>query len=93
MVVKKCEYCGKAFPTISGSSKFCCRTCKTAFRKAKQDEESQLCWLCKNATGNCSWSKSLKPVDGWGATPVVTKDKEGSIRTYDIKSCPKFIRG
>ena len=27
-----------------------------------------ICWDCKKATtGECSWSKNLKPVDGWKA--------------------------
>lgn len=93
MAVRKCEHCGKIFTTSSESRKFLCRTCRAELRKAKQDEEGQLCWLCKNATGNCSWSKNLNPVDGWEATPITTKDSEGDIYTYDIKSCPRYVRG
>lgn len=30
--------------------------------------KQSICWDCKNSTGGgCSWSKELKPVEGWDA--------------------------
>lgn len=47
-----------------------------------------LCWDCKNATGDCNWSKSLIPVKGWKATPTYNKHQT----SYIVKECPEFIR-
>ena len=41
-----------------------------------------LCWKCKKATGFCSWSHNLTPVEGWKAK----KGKYG----YIVKKCPQF---
>lgn len=46
--------------------------------------EKQLCWGCQNAIGKCSWSRELKPVDGWVA-------EEHPKGRYEIYSCPQFI--
>lgn len=45
-----------------------------------------LCWDCENAVGWCSWSKDLKPVDGWTAEYVPDKD------SYYVEACPQFQR-
>lgn len=46
-----------------------------------------LCWMCKNAvpdgTLGCSWSRKLKPVEGWYAKT----DKIGTL----VIACPEFI--
>ena len=51
-------------------------------------QKDQLCWTCKNALPRgkygCNWSRWLKPVDGWTATP--TK------RGYYITACPQYIK-
>lgn len=50
-----------------------------------------LCWDCKKATGDCRWSSSLRPVDGWDAIKLnLTSSKPYS--TYFVKSCPQFER-
>ena len=49
---------------------------------------STLCWNCANATGNCSWSENLIPVNGWKAI-YVEKDKADS---YIVLECPEFKR-
>lgn len=50
-----------------------------------------LCWDCKNATGGCSWSNQLKPVDSWEAKEInPTNTKPYS--TYIVYNCPLFIR-
>lgn len=47
-----------------------------------------LCWGCSNATGGCSWSKSLLPVAGWEAE-ATTVD---GLPTHRVVSCPEFER-
>jgi hypothetical protein len=55
-------------------------------------ENTQLCWRCQNACGNCSWSKELKPVDGWQATKIKINDSRNrNIYSYSITKCPLFI--
>ena len=56
-----------------------------------------LCWLCQNAGGNCSWSKSFTPVDGWKAVPTKVQagfySKTNDPRftdSYDVYECPEF---
>ena len=90
---KICECCGKKFLTKYKLKKYCTNVCAKEMAQRKRDENGQPCWRCKNACGGCNWSQCLKPVDGWVAIPVTTKDPEGGIRTYDIKTCPKFIKG
>ena len=49
-----------------------------------------LCWKCQNAVPDkkkgtgCSWSISLKPVEGWTAQAV-------QIKLYENKTSPSFI--
>lgn len=67
------------------------------------DVEANICFDCKNAIGNCSWSEvdlskrgrpiKFQPVDGWEAEIVYRKGNGGTIvKTYSIKSCPQFIQ-
>lgn len=93
MYVKICECCGKRFPHKSINRKYCSIECAREKRLQRQMEKDQICIYCKNACGGCNWSKYLKPVFGWIATPIMVKDKEGEIRSYDIIKCPEFIKG
>lgn len=93
MKVNVCENCGKMFVTRSANKKYCSFECKMESIQIRRESMGQICWNCKNATGHCSWSKCKKPIEGWVAFPVITKDREGGIRTYNIKSCPQFIKG
>lgn len=57
----------------------------------------QLCWSCKNAYSNCSWSKNFIPVDNWVATPTKIKCryKNGIVKemdSYRIIKCPLYER-
>ena len=58
--------------------------------------KSQICWNCKKAYGQCSWSKSFKPVEGWEATPtkILSRDNVKKIvietDSFEITSCPLF---
>ena len=47
-----------------------------------------LCWDCSFATGGCSWSDELKPINGWTAKRV-TKQTQDSYMVY---ACPLFSR-
>lgn len=47
-----------------------------------------ICWDCANATGGCSWSKSLVPVEGWKAI----KTKKQTVESYAVYDCPEFKR-
>jgi hypothetical protein len=88
--VKNCENCGKTFVGRSDNKKYCSRYCKVDGMRTKREKEEVPCWRCKRSILECSWMRNLQPVEGWDAEPVVVVDKEGDIRTYKIKSCPKF---
>ena len=42
----------------------------------------------------CSWSRELKPVEGWTATKVSKYRSNGEFAydTYHIVSCPLFLQ-
>lgn len=97
---KVCKKCGKYFYPSGCNQKYCCARCrktdmdkpigirKYTWRNGNDKKETgQMCWYCKNATGNCSWSRNLTPVDGWDAEKTYNVD--GS--SYRIKFCPEFI--
>ena len=48
-----------------------------------------LCWDCKFATGGCSWSDRLEPVEGWVAEQT---KKNTPFQSYIVKDCPLFRR-
>lgn len=48
-----------------------------------------LCWKCSNC-GNCSWSRSFKPVEGWNAKPTCFVDREKVVHSYIVINCPEF---
>ena len=53
---------------------------------------SNICIRCKKSVGLCNWSRHLKPVKGWTATPIKKKTShEGVILDgYFITDCPQF---
>lgn len=51
--------------------------------------DKTLCWKCSNC-GNCSWSRSFKPVEGWNAKPTCFVDREKVVHSYIVASCPEF---
>lgn len=54
-------------------------------------EKHTLCWLCKNAGGGCSWSKTFKPVKGWVAEPTILHiSKDQTLNSFNVESCPQF---
>lgn len=52
-------------------------------------DRTTLCWKCSNC-GNCSWSRSFKPVEGWQAKPTCFVDREKVVHSYIVASCPEF---
>lgn len=47
-----------------------------------------LCWNCTKATGGCSWSKYLLPVDGWEAEETfISNDR---VKSFKVNKCPCF---
>lgn len=50
------------------------------------DQSQQLCWMCAKATGECNWSKKLKPVKGWTAKRV----HHDKWESWLVKDCPEF---
>lgn len=62
---------------------------------AKEERCTQahsICWDCAHSVSNgCSWSsKSRKPVDGWQAKTIHMRC---GLTSYEVKSCPEFVRG
>lgn len=49
-------------------------------------EGDTICWDCKNACGDCSWSRFLMPVVGWEA--IETEVDEN--KSYRVVNCPSF---
>ena len=74
---------------------------KACFRKKKT-----ICWSCKKALGDCSWSKCdedtgeilFQPVDGWVAekTSLLAYSRGGKpkhVASYIVESCPQYEEG
>ena len=99
-MIKKCKYCGKEFET-NGAKKYCSRLCSasvTYHKKVKFSSKDTICWSCKNACGNCSWSRSFKPVKGWKAKKTKLKARRDSgnskyEESYIVKQCPEYQKG
>lgn len=51
-----------------------------------------LCWDCKKAIGECSWSAILRPVEGWKATPTKRVSANGEVHSFRVEECPEFER-
>lgn len=94
MYRKQCLLCGKTFGAKSKNRKYCSKKCKHEAIQRHRKKNEQLCWECKRATGGCTWSDKLLPVEGWDATPTIIKDSEiGEIPSFQIKHCPQFVWG
>ena len=70
------------------------------------NKKQTICWSCKKALGDCSWSKCdkdtgeilFKPVDGWVAekTILLMYRRGGKPRyetSYIVESCPQYEEG
>lgn len=93
-ITKMCATCGILFETTVKNERYCSKKCKAD----DLSKGGQICWHCQRATGGCSWSRSLTPVDGWIAEPRIIRDYDTILReykeihTYKIKFCPLFLR-
>ena len=69
-------------------------------------KKQTLCWKCKKALGDCSWTKLdedtreifFQPVDGWVAekTTLLMYRRGGKPRyetSYIVESCPQYEEG
>lgn len=61
------------------------------------ENTGNICFLCRRACGDCSWSRDFTPVPGWTAKKVMHKINRGRVRTweptYKITACPQFVEG
>lgn len=67
----------------------------------RQKFQCQLCTTCARASGFCSWSSNLTPVEGWDAEPTKLKHQVGRgpkntdatiMESFRIKDCPLYIQ-
>lgn len=68
----------------------------------KNTQTGQLCTTCARASGFCSWSQELIPVEGWHAKPTMIKhmnnkgdnveEKTAYTNSYRIYACPLYIQ-
>jgi hypothetical protein len=104
---KKCKICGKPFEGKKGQ-RYCSIRCRPSFNKRKvlpikkerdfsTKEGETICWVCKNATGGCSWSARLEPVKGWKAKEApIRLTRKGYTKytdSYVVLECPEYVRG
>lgn len=99
LYVRECKnkLCKKIFKTYQKNQVYCCPKCRTPKNETVKERIScsfyrQLCWRCKNATGGCSWSRCLKPIEGWKAKKITIKDSMGDFTSYRITYCPEFVQ-
>lgn len=68
--------------------------------KAKKQFMPTLCWKCIHAVPDdalgtgCSWSRELKPVEGWNAFQANTEEDSyypPSRPVYHVLYCPQFV--
>lgn len=53
---------------------------------------SSRCWDCHRATGGCSWSDSLIPVEGWTAEDTKRIRGDKTVEHVMVIKCPLFVR-
>ena len=53
-----------------------------------------LCLDCESATKpwRCPWVKNFTPIEGWEATPTQLYKPPMHYDSFDVKSCPLFVR-
>ena len=105
--VNVCGICGKKFPTRYEKQKYCGKRCKYTAIEIRNEEnrkrrvskrKEQPCWTCQRATGKevdniaCPWCRDFLPVDNWVAEISFSTDPKGYDFSYDIKSCPLYIK-
>ena len=70
---------------------------KNSMKFSSYIKKEQKCWTCKHATNKykkCSWSKELKPVEGWTAEEVPPKaGVTNADGWYRVINCPLYEVG
>jgi hypothetical protein len=82
------EEIGKRFNTTQQAINK--RRRKLGYKRSDKLKNENICFNCKKACGECSWSLNFTPVEGWTATPSVVNDLGELKNTYHITSCPEF---
>ena len=96
MYIKKCKYCHKKFPTKVKNQQYCSKKCRIEYSEYRKDfrvdsGNGQMCWMCANACGGCSWSRDGLPVEGWKAKRTAVRYRGAlEYRSYRIIYCPQF---
>lgn len=63
------------------------------FGEKIRERTSTICWMCVNATGRCSWSEDLIPVEGWIAEPTKIKITDNqTLDSFKVLACPLFVQ-
>ena len=63
-----------------------------------KSKQSNICFYCKKACGDCSWSAYdpkeqkllFEPIPGWTAEPATQYTGDKAVPTYRITACPEF---
>ena len=83
----------EAFFSRRPRCKSCAHFCKECLEIRPNDtrfNKDSLCWCCKKVlTEECTWHHSHIPILGW----VADNGKRDGVTTYNVKSCPDFVRG
>lgn len=66
--------------------------------RPKLQGSTNICFDCKKACGDCSWSEidldtkkpRFEPVSGWTAEPVTYTGYRGELCTWHVIACPLF---
>lgn len=101
-----CKCCGALFTPSREFRAYCSLFCKVKSGKKVKPRvpkvpkkettpkkcKETLCWTCQNACGGCSWSRGLKPVDGWKAKEVTKASYKGQ-KSYKVIECPEYKEG
>lgn len=61
-------------------------------REIDRQQSRTICWTCRNACGQCAWSRSFRPVKGWEArqTLLYASDPDGGTVSYEVIRCPEY---
>jgi len=81
-----------------------CRSCPYMCEKCKDLDDfytnnyhhvkDTLCWCCAKSTINgCSWMAKKIPVEGWKAEERIIFNNGIKINSYNVMTCPGFVRG
>lgn len=73
---------GEKFDVVLGELKYVC---------TNKFSNPTICWDCQKASGRCSWSRKLEPVEGWDAKPTIIKYAGSREPSYIVRSCPEFV--